>query len=172
MHRLASSVSFGLSPSLPRVSLVAPRTRPVASCAFSGPRSRADSSVRKPHFVNTGLAHLLLWQPRMGACARARHHRHVSGGCGLLWIPLDDSWTTLLLLEVVGLGGRAQARFAVATARVRKTGLDASPAARQMHLPASVGRSNPTRTNRLCPHATNAKRNTTQSDTKRGGRVT
>jgi len=25
--------------------------------------------------VNTGLALILLWPPRMGACARARHHR-------------------------------------------------------------------------------------------------
>lgn len=79
---------------------------------------------------------------------------------------MDASWATLLSLEVVGLGGRAQARFVVATERVCKTGLDASPAARQKHLPASVGRSNPTRTNRLCEHATSAKRNAKRNASK------
>jgi hypothetical protein len=53
-----------------------------------------------------------------GACARARRHRPVSGGCGR---PLHAFWTTLQLLEVVGLGGRAQARFAVDTSTVEPT---------------------------------------------------
>ncbi|MCY1363556.1 hypothetical protein D9M69_503230 [compost metagenome] len=134
--------------------------RRFASSPCGGPRLRPGKagSVARPNLCARATAN--------GACARAHRYCPVSGAAGCI---AENPCATGGGCGVWMGGGTIRG---CDKAQMTMPRVDASPAARQKHPPASVGRRNPTRTNHLCPHATNAKRNTTPSDTRRRRRVT